>query len=111
MTNTILCSVSALEDPGSIAIDLHPDDESKRFFVVKHNDALYAYRNICPHVGAPLNWQSSSFLNRDKDFIQCSLHGALFKINSGQCVAGPCRGSNLMPVSIEIKDGDILLLE
>jgi nitrite reductase/ring-hydroxylating ferredoxin subunit len=49
------------------------------------------------------------FLDIDGGFIQCSVHGALFQIENGFCVRGPCAGQSLQPVALEISDGQVYL--
>jgi nitrite reductase/ring-hydroxylating ferredoxin subunit len=41
----------------------------------------------------------------------CSSHGALFRISDGECVLGPCLGEKLMPLLIEVRDGDVFLMD
>lgn len=79
-------------------------------FVVRRGDTVRAYRNSCPHTGAPLEWMPDQFLNLDGNLIQCALHGALFQIHDGRCIAGPCAGKWLQPLTLEVRDGRILLL-
>lgn len=101
-----------LEKPGELearGTELAPGDERRRFFVVRKNDCYYAYRNNCPHAGAPLNWNTNQFLTYDNEFLLCSLHGAIFEIESGYCVAGPCEGDRLTAVPFEIIDGKIVI--
>ena len=40
---------------------------------------LGAFLNNCPHAGVRLDWQASSFFDRDHENLQCALHGALFE--------------------------------
>jgi nitrite reductase/ring-hydroxylating ferredoxin subunit len=77
-------------------------------FIVRHPQGVSAFRNSCPHTGAPLNWQPNQFLN-DDGLIQCSLHGALFLPSSGFCISGPCRNQSLTPVPITLEDGVITI--
>ena len=70
-------------------------------FVVKFDDRLHAYRNKCPHLGIELEWLEDQFLDTEKRFIHCSTHGALFLIETGECVSGPCQGDYLSPVNID----------
>lgn len=81
-----------------------------RVFVVRHQGCLYGYRNACPHVGATLDWTPDRFLTPDGRFIQCQMHGALFTIDDGRCVHGPCVGRSLQPIRVVSKDGDIYLI-
>lgn len=78
-------------------------------FVVRKGDTVRAYRNSCPHTGAPLEWMPDQFLNLDGNLIQCALHGALFQIHDGRCIAGPCAGQWLQSLQVEIQDGQVVL--
>lgn len=78
-------------------------------FVVNLRGSYLAYRNHCPHVGAPLDWMPDQFLDPAGRFIQCSMHGALFDIGSGACVAGPCAGQGLTPLALELRQGKAFL--
>ena len=56
------------------------------------------YRNTCPHTGAALVPPGQSALSRDGLHLVCSVHGALFRIEDGVCIAGPCLGQALEAV-------------
>ena len=43
----------------------------------------------------------------DNMFIQCSTHDALFEIDTGLCIAGPCVGDSLDAVDLIIENGQI----
>lgn len=62
---------------------------------VRREGQVYLYRNRCPHRGIPLNWQPDTFLDSSASLITCAHHGALFLIENGECVAGPCEGDAL----------------
>lgn len=78
-------------------------------FVVHKDGNFFAYYNKCPHTGATLEWQEDQFLDLDKALIQCATHDALFMIDSGECVAGPCVGDSLQPLPVIIKDDHLHL--
>lgn len=93
-----------------------PEDTSKGFtvddnsyFAVKKNGQVFIYRNHCPHLGVELNWQEDQFLDMDGMLIQCSTHGALFLIEDGECVAGPCQGQRLEAIDFDIINEQIIL--
>jgi len=92
-------------------IDELADNQARGFelgelslFAVKKDGQVYLYRNQCPHLGVELNWLEDQFLDMDNALIQCATHGALFIIEDGQCVAGPCQGQQLVAVPFEVVD-------
>ena len=97
--------IDDIEDESSKGLSIGDDS----YFAVKKNAQIYLYRNKCPHLGIELNWQEDQFLNMDGALIQCSTHGALFLIEDGECVSGPCMGKRLEAQSFEIIDGSIVL--
>ena len=81
----------------------------EKYFAVKKQNKLYVYKNFCPHIGVPLEWVEDQFLDASHTMIQCANHGALFVIESGMCVAGPCTGQKLKAVQFDVIDGFICL--
>lgn len=79
----------------------------EKLFAVRKDGQLYAYRNRCPHRGIPLEWLPDQFLDASASLIQCATHGALFLIESGECVAGPCAGQSLQELAIREDDQGI----
>jgi len=104
-----LCRIDELADPGSRGVQLAaPGGEELACFVVRRGAQVRAYRNSCPHTGAPLEWRPHQFLDADGAFIQCAVHGALFTPEDGRCVRGPCAGDALEPVAVACRDGWVL---
>jgi nitrite reductase/ring-hydroxylating ferredoxin subunit len=79
-------------------------------FAVKKDGQVYLYLNSCPHLGTPLEWQEDKFLDPDGALIQCSTHGALFEIESGHCLVGPCQGQFLKAVPF-FNDNGLIMVE
>ncbi|WP_269618106.1 Rieske (2Fe-2S) protein [Zhongshania sp. BJYM1] len=100
-----LCRIDDIADPGSKGFKF----QEKSIFAVRQRGEVYVYRNRCPHIGIELNWQEDQFLDFDDSLIQCSTHGALFIIESGECIAGPCHGKALEQISSKLEDGNIIL--
>ena len=101
----LICSIHDISDPGSKGVLL--GDLS--LFVVHKDAQFYVYKNHCPHLGIELHWQEDQFLDMDNALIQCATHGALFLIETGECVAGPCSGQSLQPIDFQIIDGNIVI--
>lgn len=105
MSDVLLCRLDSLPDPGSRAFALPTPTGPVECLLVRRAGQVFAYRNRCPHTGAPLDWLPGQFLDLDGELIQCALHGALFLPETGECVHGPCLGDRLTPVPIALQDG------
>lgn len=76
-----------------------------KVIAVRRDGRTYLYENRCPHRGVPLEWRADQFLDDSGSLLQCATHGALFLIESGECVAGPCAGQTLRQLdAVEDKD-------
>jgi nitrite reductase/ring-hydroxylating ferredoxin subunit len=102
----VLCDLDDIPDPGGKGFA--PPDQPA-LFVIRAGGRVHGYRNACPHQGTPLDWKPDTFLTYDKALIQCSTHGAQFRIEDGGCVSGPCLGKALEPVAVCVRDGDVVL--
>ena len=100
-----ICKIDDLPEYGSKELELN----GEQCFAVRQGSEVYIYRNSCPHVGLPLNLVPDQFLDYDKRYIQCTSHGAIFEINTGKCVAGPCINESLEPIPCFIKNGNVVM--
>ncbi len=103
---TILCHFDDIPEGAARGFELGED----KLFAVKKEDSVYLYHNRCPHLGLELNWVEDQFLDLNGALIQCATHCALFVIEDGKCVAGPCLAQALEPIPFEIFDQQILLI-
>ncbi len=108
----VLCRLDEIPDGAAKGFDLGGGDEPLEIFVVREGSRVYAYRNICPHTGSPLDWQPDDFMSEDGSLIMCHTHGALFEIADGFCIAGPCAGDQLGAIAVEVDAaGNVVLGE
>ena len=98
-------NLADMVEPGARGFDL----DGVGFFVVRKDGGVYGYRNLCPHTGAPLEWLPHEFLDLDKSFIECAMHGALFRPDNGLCLRGPCAGQSLTALEVRIEDGQVMV--
>jgi len=84
-------------------------DGDDHIFLTRKEGQVHAYDNNCPHLNIPLEWQENQFLDSDAELIQCATHGALFIIDSGLCVSGPCNGQSLQKREIIEVSGALYL--
>ena len=105
-----LCAVADIPEPGAKGFPPPPGGFTG-LFAVRAEGRIAVYVNACPHLGAPLDWAPDRFLSVDRRHIVCATHGALFRIEDGGCVHGPCYGAALEQVLIQVKEGVIWVPE
>jgi nitrite reductase/ring-hydroxylating ferredoxin subunit len=104
-----LCRLDELADGVPRGFVLGDGTERREVVVVRRGGGLVAYENTCPHAGTPLDLLPDQFLSADRRHLQCHTHGALFRIEDGLCIAGPCLGRALTPVAVRVEGGELLL--
>ena len=109
MIDAIVCSFAKLPDKECKEFSIGGGDWPFKGFIVRQDDEIYAYQNYCMHVGHPLNWKPDGFLTKDRSQIMCSSHGALYEIDTGLCVGGPCLGKLLNKVAVRVEDGQVIV--
>ena len=84
---------------------LNSPADQQQIFIVHKNNEFHAYFNQCPHTGVNLDWVPHQLLDADGEHIQCATHGALFRIEDGMCIHGPCVNQSLQPLTITVNNG------
>ena len=74
-------------------------------FVVRRVGGVVGYVDRCPHAGVPLAQRLDDYLSPSGDLIACSWHGALFTLDEGLCVGGPCVGQHLTAWPVTVTNG------
>ncbi len=110
MTRTLLGRLADIPEGDSAGFAAtHPDGRRLGVLAVRREGRVFAYVNSCPHTGAPLDLIPGQFLSMDKALILCSSHGAMFRIEDGYCVEGPCARKSLTPLAVAVEDGCVYL--
>jgi nitrite reductase/ring-hydroxylating ferredoxin subunit len=97
-----------------------PDQSAKGFktkvkgrifhgLVVRKGGKFFAYQNLCRHLPITLDLDDERFFNFEKTHLQCHMHGAMYEIETGHCIAGPCVGANLIPLEIVEEDSRLII--
>lgn len=103
-----VCASEALAERGkAVSWDLRQYGQPVRAFALRIDGRVVAYLNRCAHVPTEMDWQPDEFLDMNREWIICSLHGATYDPRNGRCIGGPCIGSRLTPVSTEERDGQV----
>jgi len=104
-----LCKITELTDPDSRGFSVKIKRKMTDIFIVRKGDQVFGYENVCPHAQAPLEWNPDQYLDENKEYIVCALHGATFTMDEGACAGGPCNGNGLTPVNLELLDQKIYI--
>lgn len=76
-------------------------------FALRFDGQVVAYVNRCAHVPTEMDWQPGEFLDMDRRWILCSIHGAAYEPADGRCVGGPCGRQRLIAIATEERDGQV----
>ena len=103
-----LCASAELEERGkAVVFDVLVFGRPERAFALRVDGRVVAYLNRCAHVPAEMDWQPGEFLDADRRFILCSIHGASYDPASGHCVGGPCGRGRLMAIAAGERDARV----
>ncbi len=105
MSEVFVCTSEELNEGSSRGFEI----AGQKFFILRHGGRCFAYSNACPHLGIPLEWVEHQFLDLSHSMIQCANHNALFVIETGKCVAGPCAGQKLRSLKIHERNAQIFV--
>ena len=85
-------------------------DSPRDIVVARCGGQVHGYVNRCPHVGTPLDWTPDRFMTADGRHLLCATHGAIFQVEDGLCLRGPCAGARLTGIAVRV-EGDAVVLE
>ena len=103
-----LCASAELAERGRAVVwDVLVYGRPARAFVLRIDGQLRAYLNRCVHVPTEMDWQEGQFLDIERRYILCSIHGAAYEPADGRCIGGPCGRGRLTPVAVQERDGQV----
>jgi nitrite reductase/ring-hydroxylating ferredoxin subunit len=103
-----LCASGALAERGlAYGWEVQQWGRPVRAFALRIDGRVVAYLNRCVHVPTEMDWQPGEFLDMDRRYILCSIHGAHYEPETGRCAAGPCGRGRLTPIETRERDGQV----
>ena len=99
-----VAKLSTIEEGSASGAVIELADGHRHLILTRKADEVNVFLNSCPHTGVRLDWKVGVFLTVDKAHLQCSTHGALFELDSGFCVAGPCNNQCLVKLQTKVYD-------
>ena len=103
-----LCGSGALQDRGRAWVwDVLEYGRPVRAFALRFEGRVHAYLNRCAHVPTEMDWQAGEFLDLERRYILCSIHGAAYEPSDGRCIGGPCVGARLKALRTDEREGRV----
>jgi nitrite reductase/ring-hydroxylating ferredoxin subunit len=103
-----LCASAELAERGRAWVwDVLEYGRPQRAFVLRIDGAVHAYLNRCLHVPVEMDWNPGEFLDSERRFILCSVHGAAYEPRDGRCVGGPCGRGRLTALAVAEEAGQV----
>lgn len=90
-----------------LAVEVASSTGGYGLLLTRVGDAVHAFHNACPHAGRRLDWAPGRFLIEHGHLV-CAAHGAVFELDTGACVGGPCRGAGLRRIPVHVEGGEVL---
>ena len=106
-----LIALDAIEDGGFAEVEALLEGDAESLILHRQGQSVRAWLNVCPHAGRRLDWAPGKFLKSREGHLVCAVHGATFELVRGDCIAGPCRGDALRAVAVEVRDGQVVLVD
>ncbi|WP_242892003.1 Rieske (2Fe-2S) protein [Stenotrophomonas maltophilia] len=104
-----LIALDAIADGAFAEVEALVDGDAESLLLYRDGEQVRAFLNICPHAGRRLDWAPGQFLKSREGHLVCAAHGASFTLDSGDCIAGPCKGDRLRAVPVDVRDGQVYL--
>ena len=104
-----LSALNDIADGGFAEVEATIDGDAESLVLYRVGDEVRAWLNVCPHAGRRLDWAPGQFLKSREGHLVCAAHGASFALDSGDCIAGPCKGDRLRAVPVDVRDGQVYL--
>lgn len=103
-----LCASAALQEHGrAFGWDVMEHGRPQRAFVLRIDGIVRAYLNRCLHVPVEMDWNPGEFLDSERRYILCSIHGAAYEPRTGHCVGGPCGRGRLTALDVREEAGQV----
>lgn len=106
---TRLCAAADVPDGQGKEIVFGEGKDCFRVVVLRLGERLFAFHNCCPHFSIPLNYEPDRFHVFGDDLLMCAHHTAIYRIEDGVCIDGPCVGASLTAIPVREDEGEVAI--
>jgi nitrite reductase/ring-hydroxylating ferredoxin subunit len=105
-----LCKIESLENNDLQEFIFGEDKNEFRMVVYRRDETVRAYVNNCPHFHITLNKADGDFMLYDNN-IWCGHHSAVFRLEDGICIDGPCKSGRLENIPVNVCERNVVIGE
>ena len=110
----LVCKAEQLRQGEIIAVKLGSNEYGiprEGLVVVDESGTPHCYLNECKHLPIPLDGGSRDFFDAGGRHLFCGTHGAVYRLEDGYCLEGPCEGEALEAIPLSIEDGVVFVTD
>jgi nitrite reductase/ring-hydroxylating ferredoxin subunit len=107
----IVALISDLQTRQAIKFSYRDEGIQREGFVALFQGQVVCYQNTCRHIPITLDYGDGRFFNREGTHFICQTHGATYEPSTGLCVAGPCPGTSLKKLEVEVIGNEVWFTE
>ena len=107
---TDVCALAEVADGGSRVVAFPAAGKAFSLIVVRTGNRVFGYVNRCAHLQVELNLLDDHAVEVNEQTIVCQYHYAAYRFEEGYCIAGPCQGESLTPVSLMVRAGRVVIV-
>jgi len=101
------CTSEALAEGRHRKLKMTFEGREEACLLVRFNGLCYAYINRCVHMPRPLDCEKDLVFDQAGLSLRCSMHGIVYKPETGASVSTMCEGERLKSVRIYEADGQV----
>jgi len=99
---TRLCAADDIREGQGKEIVFRHGQDAFRVVLFRLGRRVLACHNCCPHFSLQLNYEPDLFHLLEGGVLMCAHHTAMFRLEDGACIDGPCAGANLTPIALHL---------
>lgn len=106
-----IATLKELRAKKAVKFSYRQEGISREGFVAVFEGQVVAYENVCRHVPITLDYGEGRFFDGGEKSFICQTHGATYEPLTGNCIAGPCVGASLKPLTVQVCDDAVWFQE
>lgn len=107
----VVARLADLQAKQAVKFSYRDEGIQREAFVALFQGQVICYQNSCRHIPITLDYGDGRFFNREGTHFICQTHGATYEPLTGRCIAGPCPGTMLKKLEVELVGDEIWFTE